>query len=65
MANIILKTKRSNSPDAKTVQEITKPRIMQMKTAETSTWITNELTEEERYIAEFIADIAVSIQKKT
>jgi len=35
-----------------------------MRTAETSTWMTDALSEEERRTAAFIAEIAVSIQTK-
>jgi len=38
--------------------------LEKMKTAETSTWLIDELSEEERRAAEFIAAIAVSIQLK-
>jgi len=38
--------------------------LEKMKTAETSTWMTSELSKEERCAAEFIAEIAVSIQLK-
>jgi len=38
--------------------------LNKMKTAETSAWLTDELSEEERCAAAFIADIAVSIQTK-
>ena len=38
--------------------------LEKMKTAETSTWLIDELSEEERRTAEFIAAIAVSIQLK-
>jgi len=36
-----------------------------MNTAETSTWITDELSEDERRAAEFIADVVVSVQRET
>jgi len=39
--------------------------LEKMENAEISTWITDELSEEERSAAEFIADVVVSVQRET